>query len=170
MYTLKFKAFSVSVTDYCRDNSLLALDIDLESESSIQSFLNYYKDHMTNSTSIDYELDGTTYHGHFGLFVFDNQCKARVYMTTKPDDFESSGGSYGIFNKNVISILNNHKSALKTIVDSLKRNNMLDESEISFLSECLPNIDYGNEMYQKVYSLEDYLTITKCTLDNIRNS
>lgn len=170
MYALKLEVFSISVIDYCQTGSLLALDLDLKSESSVQAFITYYEEHKTNSTSIDYELDGTAYHGHFGLFVYDRQCKARVYMTTEPDDDESRSGSYGIFNRNIISILNCHKSALQTIADALKRNNLLDESEISFLSKCLPYANYGNEIYQQVSKLEEYLTITKRTLDDMRTS
>lgn len=170
MYYLKFASFCISVTDYCHEHSLLTLDIDLKNSSTLQSFLAYYESHHTNSISIDYELDGSQYHGRFGLLVYDHNYKARVYITTVPDDYVPSVLNYNIFNQNVISVLNNHKKSIEVIINALKRNDLLNIHDLAQLSDYLPDTDYNEIMFNhKVFDLNDYLDITNDSLDDIRN-
>lgn len=169
MYTLKMDRFTIPVTDYCPINSMLALDIEFQNKNSVQDFLSYYQDLYINNSTIDFELDGISYHGCFGVFLFDSQHKARLYIIIEPDQYKRTHRDFKPFNQNVITILNNHKTALKKITEVLQRNNLLDDSELSLISKYLPNNNYGIELYQKVPNLDEYLKAIEDTLDDIRN-
>lgn len=171
MYSFEFNSLRIPVIDYCHDGSLLALDAVFKSETSILDFLTYCKKHRTDNTAIDYKLDGNSYHGHFGLVVYDSASNARIYMTTTPDEYESFGGSYNVFDQNILTTLNNHKNAIQVIVRALKRSGVLEARDLSALSDYLPDDDYTEEVFlQRVKYLEDYLAITKTTLNDIRNN
>lgn len=170
MFTLKIDSFLVDVTDYCKSGELLVLDVLLKDSVALQNLLHYADSHCTNATSIDYTLDGKTYHGHFGLFVYDPALHARLYMTTVADDYDSLGGSYNIFYQNVISTIRNHKKALETVIDVLTRNNLLSQDDQKKLSDLLPTSPYDEIMfYHKVDNVNDYLKITGRSLEDIRS-
>lgn len=170
MYSFEFNSLRIPVIDYCHDNSLLALDTIFKSETSILDFLTYCEKHRTDNTAIDFKVDGNTYHGHFGLVVYDSAHKARIYMTTTPDKHETCAGNYNVFDQNILTTLNNHKNAIQVIVRALKQNGVLEARDLAALSDYLPDDDYTENVFlQRVKDIEDYLAITKTTLNDIRN-
>lgn len=171
MHSLKIDSFVIDVTDYCQERNLLVFDIVLEDYAVLQNLLHYAALHRTDITAVDYAFDNHKYHGHFGLFVYDLTLRVRLYMTTSVDDYGSFGDSYNIFNKNVISIINNHKKAIETIVQVLECNDLLSPADAAKLSHLSFESSYDEIMlYHRVDDVNAYLQATKSTLDDIRTS
>ena len=169
MKKLQAGEFQLDISDFAVGRSIVAIDSKFGNKETFYHFLEFSKKHCLDKTSIDYEIDGEKYHGHFGNFIYDSDYNVRFYMTT---DFEDSDYGVGanIWKDNLNSIIEKQRTAIEKIANILSEKNLVEKDEINEILQYIPEEDYGAAISHKVSDLNKYLSDAKEALDDLKKN
>lgn len=168
MFELKFDTFNLQITDFAVDGNLFAIDIHFPSKEYLKKFSVFYSNHIQDEYSFDYVLNGTMYHGRFGMLVYDIDFNARFYMTTVPNDYILHSSAH-VLEYNLLEILTEHEKRISTLVNILFEKNLLNDDDLSKLVSVFGASESEIDFSHKVKNLDDFLLKNGSTLNEIRN-
>lgn len=169
MHTLQFNEIKLYISDFANIDGIIAFDTKFESKDAFENFLNFSKKYTSDDASIDYNVDKETYHGHFGLIVYDINYNVRFYMTTNRDCY-STGTRQNIWKENVNRILNNQRVAIEKIAQILSDNNLASSDDVNDILKMIPAEEYGFAIGHLVTDLNKYLSDGKETIVDLRKN
>lgn len=179
MTLLKIDKFELFVKDCLYDGIFIGCDLKIDPNILFNDFLPFlheYNERFDESSSLVINIDGDTFEGYLGNYIFDKDGNMRIWLikeyveSSKNMLTDMTVSRYSVQYKNIVKYVKQHELKLNNLVEILKSKNVLTESESDYFLSEFKMINEDIDFNHEVTNLTDYLVDTDNRLDDIRNS